>query len=176
LFIDHDKNKINSETFINYQIKLNFYDEQPLSCLLFPNNINYNYCLSFQNVFIPVYDQISIHIIHNSLLCNKKELMIDNDKKNNIDNNQIPYFITKFSKNNLSSTLINEESSINYLEIHHSKTLLLYANKLIECIQYQDLPIYLEKNIYTSLVSDNFNIKYCLLEQKWNSHLLNTII
>ena len=173
LFIDHDKNKINGETFINYQIKINLYHKQSPS-LFFPYNISHNYCLSFQNIFIPVPNQFYIYIIHTSLISNKKKPIIDNENDNN--NNPIPYFISKFSKNNLSSTLINEESSINYLEIHHSKTLLLsYATKLIECIQYQDLPIYLEKNIYTSLISDNFNIKYCLLEKKWNNHVLNQL-
>jgi hypothetical protein len=169
-FIDNDIIKINNEPLITYQIKLNLNHKQS-SSLLFPNNINYNYHLSVQNIFIPVPNQTYIHIIHSSLISNKKEPIIDND-----NNNPIPYFISKFSKNNLSSTLNNEESSINYLEIHHSKTLLLsYANQLIECIQYQDLPIYLEKNIYTSLISNNFDINYCLLEKKWNSHISNQL-
>lgn len=162
-FIDNNKIKINNGNLINYQIKLNI--NHKYSPLFFPNNISSNYHLTIQNIFIPVINQSHIYIIHDTHLSNKNEIFIN-------DNEHDPYFISKFTKNNLCSILINEELSINYIEIQHSKTLFLYNdNNLIECIQYQEFPIYLEKNIYSSLISNNFDINYCLLEKELNSNI-----
>ena len=163
LFIDHIKTT--SKTLSNYQIKLNINHDQ--SSVFFPNNINFNYILSEQNIFTPVIEKSYIHIIHTSLLSNKNQMVIDNDSSSS-------YFISKFIKNSLCSTLINKDFSINYLELQHSKSLFLSnGNNLIEYIQYQDLPIYLEKKIYVFLFSNNFDINYCLLEKEWNKHIYN---